>query len=435
MRIGIQSWGSEGDNRPLLALGAGLARRGHQVELLYTDFEPRHFERAAAALGFTATPIATPVVSDLEALTRIGLRVAKAGSQLTQSRIIIERLFNPVVAEMHAASRALVDRSDVVIGHFFLYFLRAEAERRRRPSVSVMFAHSLLPSREIAPAGFPRLGTRGNVIGWKLARFAVNRMLLARINESRAAIGVPPIRDVMTEGWSSQLLNLMAVSPSLFTKPRDWGPQHEVCGFLELPATTEEPVPPGVDAFLASGPPPVFMGFGSLMPQDDELLPATLAVWRQAATQAGCRAILQRPASNTEPLARDGDILIVSRLPHAQVFPRCTAVVHHAGAGTTHSVLRAGVPSVPVPHVVDQFFWADELRRVGVATAPLRRTRLTAARLADRLRTVLSTPSLASAAASLGVRVRAEHGVETAAVLVERAAARHESCSSVAGGV
>ena len=65
VRIGIQTWGSEGDIRPFVALGAALTRRGHLVELLYTEISQRNYEHVAAALGFTARAIASPVIEQL----------------------------------------------------------------------------------------------------------------------------------------------------------------------------------------------------------------------------------------------------------------------------------------------------------------------------------------------------------------------------------
>ncbi len=95
-------------------------------------------------------------------------------------------------------------------------------------------------------------------------------------------------------------------------------------------------------------------------------------------------------------------------------------MVHHAGAGTTHTTLRAGVPSVPVPHVSDQFGWSEELQRLGVAPAPIRRARFTAAALASRIIEVISTPRMKQAAMAMSARMQADNGPETAADLIEQ---------------
>jgi len=162
----------------------------------------------------------------------------------------------------------------------------------------------------------------------------------------------------------------------------------------------------------------VFMGFGSLMPLvgSDHLMEA-IAILIEAARQSGERAIIQ---ADVERPPTD-DVLLVSRTPHAQVFPRCAAVVHHAGAGTTHSTLHAGVPSVTVPHIADQFGWSEDLKRLGVSPAPLRRTKWSANALAARIRQVVGNPQMKAAAVAIQKRMALDNGPATAADMIERA--------------
>jgi sterol 3beta-glucosyltransferase len=148
-----------------------------------------------------------------------------------------------------------------------------------------------------------------------------------------------------------------------------------------------------------------------------------VAIFVDAARRAGVRAIIQSDIDPSSSLAAGGApadrILFIKRAPHHLVFPRCAAIVHHAGAGTTHTTLRAGVPSVAVPHLSDQFLWADELRRVGVAPRSIRRTKLTAALLAARIRAVVRNPHMKDAAMRMSARMRHDNGPETAADLIE----------------
>jgi UDP:flavonoid glycosyltransferase YjiC (YdhE family) len=126
--------------------------------------------------------------------------------------------------------------------------------------------------------------------------------------------------------------------------PADWPPAVEVSGYW-WPARPEGWQPPRdlVD-FLAAGPPPVFIGFGSMAPDQGERLSRVI---EDAVTRAGVRAVVQ---AGWAGLTGAGDrILAVGDLSHDWVFPQVAAVVHHAGAGTTGAALRAGVPAVPVP--------------------------------------------------------------------------------------
>ena len=419
MRIGIQTWGSEGDIRPFVALGHALSRRGHEVELLYTEIGERRYEAVADALGFRARAVASPVVADTEKLYEIGLEAINARDQLQQGLIISRRLLEPVTPQIYDAGLALARRSDLLVHHFILYAARAAADTIAVPTVTVAFAHMLSESRYIHPSGLPRFGEWGNMIGWKLARLALNKTLLTDVNRFRTRVGLPPFRDLMNEGWPSHRLHLLAASPALLEpRPADWPDWNQMCGFLSLPAHQHETVAPEVDAFLAGGAPPVFMGFGSLMPlAGSRHLDDLLTIFMEAARASRQRAIIQtdvdRPSTD--------DVLFIKRTPHHQVFPRCAAVVHHAGAGTTHTSLGAGVPSVPVPHVSDQFAWSDELYRLGVAPKPLKRTRLTADALAARIRETGGNQRMKAAATSIQARMAHDDGPRRAAEMIDAA--------------
>ena len=419
VRIGIQTWGSEGDIRPFVALGHALSGRGHEVELLYTEIGARGYEAAAEALGVRARAVASPVIADNETLYEIGLEAINARDQLQQGLIISRRLLEPVASPIYEAGLELARRSDLLIHHFILHPSRAAADATKTPAITVAFAHMLSDSRHIHPSGLPRLGEWGNAIGWKLARMALNKTLLKDVNRFRRHVGLPPFRDLMNEGWPSHRLHLMASSPALLERrPPDWPEWNQMCGFLSLPSHQHETIAPEVEAFLASGSPPVFMGFGSLMPLAGSAhLDHVIAIFTDAARLAGQRAIIQ--AEGDHPSTRD--VLFLKRTPHRQVFPRCAAVVHHAGAGTTHTTLGAGVPSVAVPHVSDQFAWSDELHRLGAAPTPLKRTRLTADALAGRIRETAGNPRMKAAAESIQRRMANDDGPRTASEMIESA--------------
>jgi sterol 3beta-glucosyltransferase len=417
MRIGIQTWGSEGDIRPFLALGAALAKRGHQIELLYTEVGDRRYEAVASSLGFTAKAIASPVVDQEQAIA-IGLEILNTRNQFEQGLVIFKSLLDPAIEPMFKAAQDLCRRSDVLIHHFVLHAARAAADLAALPAITVQFAHMLTPSRYIHPQSTPRLGEIGNLIEWKLARFALNQTMLKDVNRLRRRVGLPPLRDLLLDAWPSHRLNLLAVSPALLAaRPADWPSWHQLCGFLELPPHQHESLTPELDAFLSNGAPPVFMGFGSLMPMAGGMhLNGTIEAFEDAARIAGCRAIIQ---SEVERRWTD-QIFYVKRTPHRLVFPRCAIIVHHAGAGTTHSTLRAGVPSIGVPHVSDQFAWCDELQRLGVAPKPIRRLTLNAATLASRIREVLGKPQMKQRATAISNRMKPDNGPETAADLIEQ---------------
>lgn len=418
MRIGIQTWGSEGDIRPFLALGAALSTRGHRVEMLYTEISNRRYEHVAEGLGFTARAVASPVLATREREDEVGLAALGARNEFSQGLFIFRELLEPVADPIYQAGLELCARSDLLIHHFILHPARAAADKTGTPHVTVTFAHMLTPSRHIHPSQLPRLGEWANRIEWAVASFALNNTMLRKVNRFRATKSLPPFTDLLRDAWPSHRLNLLASSPALLDRPPDWPAWHQLSGFLELPSHEHETVTPELHAFLDAGAPPVFMGFGSLMPSDGPHLIDTVGLFEAAAARANCRAIVQsaieRPSTDR--------VLFIQRTPHKLVFPRCAAIVHHAGAGTTHTTLRAGTPSVPVPHLSDQFLWSNELHRLGVAPKPLKRTKWSAAALSDRIRQTVGNAAMKQAAMAIAARMRHDNGPETAADLIERMA-------------
>lgn len=171
-----------------------------------------------------------------------------------------------------------------------------------------------------------------------------------------------------------------------------------------------------VEDFLAAGARPVFIGFGSMAAGQGERL-GDIAV--RALRRAGLRGILQTGAAG---LAADGDdVLTVGDVPHALLFPRVAAVVHHAGAGTSAAGLRAGVPAVPVPVAADQPFWAGRLAALGAADDPVPFRSLTAETLADALGRVVRQQSYSRAAVTAARLMAAEDGAGAVVKAVERA--------------
>lgn len=170
---------------------------------------------------------------------------------------------------------------------------------------------------------------------------------------------------------------------------------------------------PEVETALRSGEDWIFVGFGSMHQSDPDRFLTRLG---DACAAQGVRAVAQFGARRgmTHP-----HVLCIGEEPHAALFTRVRAVIHHGGAGTTGSAVRAGVPSVVVPHFADQFYWGHRLHALGVAPRPLPRPLATTGALARAIGGALR-PSRAERAASLADAVRGEDGAGQAVAHVER---------------
>jgi UDP:flavonoid glycosyltransferase YjiC (YdhE family) len=428
MKIGLQAWGSEGDIQPFTALAAGLVEAGHEVTLVVTDNVGRDYSALAKRFGYRLTPVPNPQMPSKEEVEKVWRQIIALGNPIQQAEFVMRYGFDPVMEPMFAAARDLCAESDAVVGHFFVYPLRVAAEKAGVPVATLNIVHNCLPSAKICPPGFLDLGTWSYSLAWRLVRGMVNHIFLPRVNALRTREGLRPDTDVMTQTWAADRLNLIAVSPQICQAPPDWDARHRVCGFLNPPASLmTDDLPMGLDEFLSAGDPPAYFTFGSMMPSSLDYLRETVAIWTEAVRRLGCRAILQIPWSDASVFDSDHRWFKLERAPYHKVFPRCSMVVHHGGAGTTQSALLAGRPSLIVAHVSDQFFWGAELERLGVAGKTLKRKGLNAGKLAVRVAKVLADPTMLSSATALGRRMAGENGVVTAVELIEKHLGDHRN--------
>lgn len=415
MRIGLQTWGSHGDIRPFLALAEGLQLAGHDVTLLLTCVDSDVYAGVTSAAGVRIRVVASPVITPGEG-AEIGWSIVNARDPLKQMSLILQRCFGPVEDAMFAAARELAAESDLLVGHYFMHPLQIAAEHAGKPYVSVLLSHAAIPSAYAHPLGWPRMF---NGFLWWLTRKLLHRTLAPHVNRLRAQLGMALCTDVVSEVWLSSYLTLVAVSPQICERQPDWQDAWQVCGFLDMPnMQLEGLLTDELSSFLAAGEAPVYMTLGSWMPPDVVDQTDALRLLTDAARMAGCRAVIQASRWEECGFRSDDRIMYVSASPHHLIFPRCAAVVHHGGAGTTQSTTLAGKPSIVIAHISEQEHWANELLRIGVAGKLTKRRSVTAKLLAARICYVLDHPALSAKAAKVALAMAQENGVAQAVRLI-----------------
>ncbi|MCP2049064.1 UNVERIFIED_ORG: UDP:flavonoid glycosyltransferase YjiC (YdhE family) [Paenarthrobacter nicotinovorans] len=192
---------------------------------------------------------------------------------------------------------------------------------------------------------------------------------------------------------------LHGISPTVLPRPADWHAGLVMAGYWWPVARPDWRPPAELVDFLADGPPPVFVGFGSSAHVDPGFI-------LEATRRAGVRVVVQGAERSL-----GADAIGIGDVPHEWLFPRMAAVVHHAGAGTTAAGLRAGAPTVAVPVYTDQPLWASRVSALGAGPAPIPYKKLTAARLGDAIAEAVNTPSYAERAGELAARIATQDGV------------------------
>ncbi|HEV3350267.1 MAG TPA: glycosyltransferase [Methylomirabilota bacterium] len=203
---------------------------------------------------------------------------------------------------------------------------------------------------------------------------------------------------------------------SLVPKPPEWGPHIELANFIDYAqAQTYEP-PPALLDFLAEGEAPIYVGFGSVVAEDPAALTRTIF---GALHKAGARGVVSRGWAHLGGEAPPPNVYLIDDTPHDWLFPRCRAVCHHGGAGTTAAGLRAGLPTVVVPFFGDQFFWGRIVADAGAGPEPIPIRRLDIEHLTAAF-DACRRPQIRERATELGSLLRASDGAELAARSVER---------------
>jgi sterol 3beta-glucosyltransferase len=179
-----------------------------------------------------------------------------------------------------------------------------------------------------------------------------------------------------------------------------------------------------LQAFLDAGPPPVYVGFGSMVGRDPAGLAQKVV---EALLLAGLRGVMARGWGGLQPDVVPAHVHLIDEAPHGCLLPLMAAVVHHGGAGTTAGGLYAGRPTVICPFFGDQPFWGRVVHQVGLGPAPVPQRRLTSTRLAAAMREAVSSEAIRLAAEDMGRRLRAEDGVGQAVAQLEREVAPSKS--------
>lgn len=413
MRIGIQTWGSNGDIRPMLALADGLQKAGHSVTLAVSSIDNKSYADICGQLRIPYRQVPEQIAFDLQDFARRTLRM----NTLRWLHALLDEAFFPYEAEIYATAQQLARDNDCLIGHHFLYPLKLAAQKQRKAFFSVTFCHAPIPVPGQAPFRFPNLGAHINTISWKLLETVFNGSLKKPLTRLWLAEGGAPVKNVLTELLTSQQLNLVAADELFCPGKAQWPPHNRACGFLNLTEDAAHwPIPQNLQNFLDAGARPVYMTFGSLQQAVPDW---SMDLFIDAVRLAGCRAIIQTSSERFAAGSRADGIYFIGKHPHQPLFKHCAAVVHHGGAGTTHAATLSGCPSVVVPFMDEQLFWALQLQSLGIAEKPLPARKVNAGSLAAAITTVLNCATMARKAQAFGAEMRGRDGVAQAVQLIE----------------
>lgn len=408
MKVVLLALGSRGDVQPMVALGRELAGRGLPVTVVAL----RDFAGLVAGAGLDFAPIDRSMTESVLAAAGPDGRVSSNPISYIRGA---SRWLAGIAPQVMAAELAAVQPGDLVVAGL-LSFDDGAALREITGCrvVNVLFA-PMLPTMV---GGSSVLGPRHRTAASHINRVAgtvgvaaAAGMCTSTGRVLRASRGLPRTSAGQFVRLVRGTPSLLAFSPVLVPPAPDW-PEH-VCqtgAWLDPePEPTWQP-PAELAAFLAGGPPPVFISFGSVPGTDPDV-----DLIARAATLAGRRVVLGSGAAGLPALPPN--VHLLADAPYRWLLPRMAAVIHHGGAGTTTEALLAAVPNAAVSIGADQPFFGRRVHELGAGPLPVRRASLTAERLAALIADLTGDAAASYQAAARTVRERlvAERGVQVAA--------------------
>jgi sterol 3beta-glucosyltransferase len=409
-RVAIATIGTAGDVRPYLALAKALRDQGHDV-ILGANAD---FQDLVASHGIEFHNLGTNMQDWLQQSrfdTAISqMKLHHFPQLLRQGQSLVERAARN--------SWVMAQGADAMVVNINTSFGIDIAEALEIPVIMTAM-QPLNPTREFPICAYevPDLGPTFNKLSYIAMNIQQGYYDLPRDRVRKELMGLGPRKrgGLFKDSYGNNLPTLYNFSSIVSPRPRDWPQTAVVTGFWFLDDNSDWSPSPELQRFLDAGPPPVYIGFGSMpfgAERNTQLLQSALSQW-------GGRAIVSKGWGGINVDDLPDTVFAVSEAPHDRLFPLCAAVVHHGGAGTTAAGLKAGKPTFTLPQAYDQRYWGRRVRALGCGPAPVRLRALTPEILASALHELTTNKTMAKNADSIGKALHAEDGLGTAVNFIE----------------
>lgn len=394
-------------------MGFGLRQAGHEV----TFVTNAHFETWAHSYGLNVRPIHWNAQAALQ--SEQGQRMVQSGRMFEAIKYFLHEV-PQYLAQLQLESWGACQDAEFLFYSILSSWGYDIAEKLKIPGIPGLL-HPLIPTRSF-PTHLLRVNLGGplNLMTHYLTEQAYWQVVRRPTNTfRRQVLGLDPFRfpeTLFTVLRQQRCPLLCSLSPAVIARPPDWPDWVQMKGYWFLPAPPGWQPPADLVNFIQSGPAPVYVGFGSMTNQGAAAM-GRLVV--KALQLSGQRGVLVRGWGSLGVGEVADDIFCLDEAPHDWLFPQMAAVVHHGGAGTTAAGLRAGVPTVIVPHMQDQPYWGQRVYDMGVGPRPIPYGKLTAENLARSITLAVHSQVIRERAKQVGQKIRGEDGVGQAIEVFE----------------
>lgn len=412
----LASLGTDGDILPFIGLGVALRARGHRVTLVaseeYADLAASHW------LEFRQL-VSADKMRSLLATADFWHPLKTARHTANWSRNMIDPQYR-LLAEVAAPEDSVLITNPSILAAHLVH------EKLHRPLATIVLQPWLIPSSGAPPImpipGLPLRAPRFlHALFFRLIEFAADFLVGPELNRARRSLGLKPARRILHHWFSKDLV--LGMFPDWFGAPQpDWPPQLQLTGFPRFDARINRALPPGLHEFLSARKPTIVFTFGSGMMHASQLFDAATRVCEKLNCQGLFINRFTSPAVSSH-------MFHAPFVPFSEIFPRCAAIVHHGGIGTTAECFAAGKPQLILPLGFDQLDNGIRVKNLCAGLHTVSKHNLVASTKSLRARDIdeiaaavsrLLQPDLQKSATALSSRIRSQNGLETAANAIEQ---------------
>lgn len=400
MKVALTTVGSRGDVQPYIALGLELQRNGHSVTILTHPWA----KKIVNFYGLTHVSVG----DDIDINYSAKQFVENSSNTLSGFKFALNFIFD-TLRNCHQDFLSALKDYDLIIGHGIVG--EAEAEILGKPFIAV----------SIAPMGLPKEYWRSKNIIKELGIYLSNKIMGAIFGKPymrfRRDIGASPL---ISRGIEKHPYLALIPMPLFLQKPNpNWKDSTEITGFFFAETPNNYTPPSDLLKFISNGEKPILVTFGSMF-HNHEQTTRLYATVRDALMRSGSRAILIMPDLEEKEIAIPDNIFLAKQIPYSWLLKQVVLVVHHFGFGTTAEVLKAGLPSIPIPHIFDQKIRASALHKSGYAYRPLNINKVNGNMISDAIIQVNNNHEMKRKCMDAGTIISNEKGTGKAVELINK---------------
>ena len=346
-KVAMFTMGTRGDVQPYIYLSKELMKNGYEATLGSHPCWRKLIEEA----GICFESIGPDIDIEKEAAKIRGKVSNPALSMLKTMNFV----FRTIQESTHEIFKVCKDKDLIVVSHSQMG--ATEAEALGIPTVNVTLQKEMI-GEKLKPQTFID----------KLIGDMIAKQVAKPYNKIRKVYKLDKVKTA--DEIMSKKLNLIPISKYVLERNPYWEEKNVLTGYWY--DEEEEYVPDEkLKKFLEEGDKPVILALGA-MSFEDESEKEKLDMFVNSFKRTGCRAIIQGFQRTMEDYELPETMMVCGSIPHSWLFKQGKFVIHHCGFGTSAATMIYGIPSIPVPHVLDQLGFAKQLSDINVATKPLK---------------------------------------------------------------